>query len=110
MILFKYPVPLGATGLIVDLSLNVYADGDIKSSGKIEARLSQRTQITLGAKQAKNGNMEWVRNTTKEQPEFVSSIETEFKANAEAGRGILHCLNFLFVFFLLCLYEVLSVV
>ena len=83
--LFKYPVPLGATGLIVDLSLDVYADGDVRSSGKVEAKLSQKTKITLGARQTRNGNMEWVRNTTKEEPEFISTIETEFKANAEAG-------------------------
>ena len=83
--LFQYPVPLRATGLVADLSLEIYADGDIKSSGKVEATLSQKTKVALGARQAKNGAMEWVRNTSKEQPEFLSAIETEFKANAEAG-------------------------
>ncbi len=83
--LFQYPVPLGAKGLVADLSLDIYADGDIKSSGKVEATLSQKARVALGARQTKNDAMEWVRNTSKEQPEFLSAIETEFEANAEAG-------------------------
>ncbi len=83
--LFSYPVPLGPTGLIADFKLDVYAEGDINASGKMEAEVSQTTRITLGARKARNGKMEWVRNTTKEMPEFTSYIETEFKANAEAG-------------------------
>ena len=85
IILFSYPVPLGATGLVTDFKLGVYVDGDVNSSGKMEAKVSQNTQIILGARKARNGNMEWIRNTTKEMPEFKSYIETEFKANAETG-------------------------
>ncbi len=83
--LFRYPIPLGPTGLIADFKLDVYAEGNVNSSGKVQARVSQTTQITLGARKARNGNMEWVRNTTKDKPEFTSIVETEFIANAEAG-------------------------
>lgn len=83
--LFSYPVPLGPTGLIADFKLDVYADGDINASGRIEAKISQTTKVTLGARKARNGNMEWIRNTTKESPEFTSHITTEFSANAEVG-------------------------
>lgn len=83
--LFRYPVPLGPTGLVADFKLDVYAQGNINASGKVEATVFQTTHMTLGARKAHNGNMEWIRNTTKYNPEFTSYIETEFRANAEAG-------------------------